>query len=177
MKHLTDTDIQNLYQEFHTPAHVQAHCRGVTQCAMKLADALMAADPEQIRLDRALLYGAGMVHDMARKCEHHEAVAADKLAELGFQAEAEIVRGHMRTMTYHDIDHVTEADLLYISDRMVLEDTFVGPEKRFAYLREKMIRNGRDPDSERARMNRRNSEEFVRAIERTTGRSIFVICQ
>ena len=33
---------------------------------------------------------------------------------------------------------VTEADLLSISDRMVLEDKFVGAEKRFEYLRNKI---------------------------------------
>lgn len=176
MDYITDPLIQKLYEEFNTPAHVRAHCRGVTECALKLADALMAADPEGIHLDKQLLYGAGMLHDMARRQDHHEIVAADRLEELGFSEAAEIVRGHMKTMTYHDADHVTEADLLYISDRMVLEDTFVGLEKRMAYLREKMIRNGRDPDSEHARMNRRNSYQFVQQIEEKTGRPVSEIC-
>ena len=175
-KRLTDEDIQNLYREFQTPAHVKAHCKGVTDCAIQIAKALMEADPG-IRLDIPLLYGAGMVHDIARTLEAHEIVAAEKLLAMGFPEEAEIVREHMRTMTYHPIDQVTEADLLYISDRLVLEDTFVGLEKRFAYLREKMIRHGKDPDSERARSNRKNSGEFVAAIEEKTGRSIFAICR
>lgn len=176
MKRLTDSDIQALYEEFDTPAHVKAHCRGVTDCALNLAEALIKSDPGNIYLDLSLIYGAGMVHDMARKQNPHEIVAADRLQQLGFLQESDIVREHMRTMTYHDINHVTEADLLYISDRLVLEDTFVGIEKRFAYLREKAIRNGRNPDSEMGRMNRRNSEDFVAAIEKKTGRSIFDIC-
>lgn len=176
MKYITDEVIESLYEEFDTPSHVRAHCKGVTRCALRLADALLAADPEHICLDRDLLYGAGMVHDMARRHESHDLVAADRLTELGYTEAAEIVRGHMRTMTYHDIDHVTEADLLYISDRMVIEDTFAGPEKRMEYLREKMIRRGYDPDSERARTNRRNTFDFVKAIERKTGKSVFEIC-
>ena len=177
MKRLNDQTILQLYEEFSTPAHVRGHCRGVTECALKLADALMEADPQLYHLDKALLYGAGMVHDMARTQEHHEIVAADKLEAMGFHEEAEIVRYHMKTMTYHEIEQVTEADLLYISDRMVLEDTFVGLEKRMEYLREKMIRNGRDPESEHARRNRRCSREFVEAIERKTGRSVMEICR
>ena len=177
MNRITDDIINQLYEEFDTPPHVRAHCRGVTACALKLANALMEVFPDQFHLDTALLYGAGMVHDVARKQDHHEIVAAERLTELGFTQEAEIVREHMRTMTYHDIDHVTEADLLYISDRMVLEDAFVGLEKRMEYLREKMLRNGRDPDSERARNNRRNSREFVDAIEKKTGKSVFEICR
>lgn len=175
MKYITDEMIVQLYQEFATPPHVRAHCRGVTQCALRLADALMAADPD-IHLDKALIYGAGMIHDMARTQDHHEIVAADYLEKAGYTEESRIVREHMRTMTYHDIEHVTEADLLYISDRMVLEDTFVGLEKRMEYLRAKMIRHGKDPDSERAQANRRNSREFVASIEEKTGRSIFDIC-
>ena len=174
MKHLTDADIESLYKEFQTPPHVRAHCRGVTDCAMKLAQALK--DAGKFDPDFALLYGAGMIHDMARKYDHHEIVAADRLTELGFDLEADIVRGHMRIMTYHEIEHITEADLLYISDRMVLEDTFVGVQKRFDYLREKMARKGWDPDSEIVRNNRRRAEVFVAAIEAATGRSVFEIC-
>jgi len=176
MKRLTDRDIQSLYEEFQTPEHVRRHCRGVTQCALRIAHALIQADSRYQYLDLTLLYGAGMVHDMARKLPHHEIVAADRLQELGFLQEAAIVREHMRTMTYHEIDHIKEADLLYISDRLVQEDTFVGVEKRFEYLRNKMIRRGWDPDNEMARRNRRNAEQFVAAIEEKTKRSIFAIC-
>lgn len=176
VKRLSEQDILSLYEEFHTPEHVRAHCRGVTQCALQIANALMQADSRYQDLDLSLLYGAGMVHDMARKMPHHEIVAADRLQELGFLQEAAIVREHMRTMTYHEIDHVKEADLLYISDRLVQEDTFVGVEKRFEYLRNKMIKRGWDPDNETARRNRRNAEQFVSAIEEKTKRSIFDIC-
>ncbi len=168
---LTDNDIQNLYIEFATPAHVKAHCKGVTTSALKIAHALMDCGYEG--LDLELIYGAGMIHDMARIYDHHEIVAADKLFELGFTEEAGIVREHMRKMTYHDIDHVTEADLLYISDRMVIEDTFVGVEKRFEYIRDKMIKHGVDPDSEMSRRNRQNSFDFVAAIESKTHMSMF----
>ena len=176
MKKLSDQDISSLYMEFQTPEHVRRHCRAVTDCALRLAQALMASGPEAPVLDPDLIYGAGMVHDMARTLPHHETAAADRLEELGFLREAAIVREHMRTMTYHDIDHVTEADLLYFSDRIVQEDTFVGVKKRFDYFREKMIKNGRDPDSEMARNNRRHAEEFEAAIEKKTGRTLSEIC-
>lgn len=177
MKRLTDKDIENFYKEFDTPEHVKAHCRGVTECALKLAHALMDTAPESYHFDLELLYGAGMVHDMARRFDRHEAVAADALQQSGFDEESDIVREHMRCNTYHEISEVTEADLLYISDRMVQEDTFVGLEKRFEYIKNKMRMHGVDPDNERSRQNRANAFEFVAAIEGKTGRSIFDIVQ
>ena len=176
MKRLTDERIQSFYNEFDTPDHVIAHCAGVTVCALKLAEALMNADPETYNFDTELIYGAGMVHDMARRSDHHEIIAADALLRNGYSQESEIVREHMRCNTYHNINEVTEADLLYISDRMVQEDTFVGPEKRFEYIRNKMIMHGRDPDNERSRQSRANAFSFVAAIEEKTGRRIFDIC-
>ena len=176
MKRLTDEDINRLYEIFDTPPHVKAHCRGVTQCAIKLAQAMMESDPDKYHLDMALIYGAGMVHDMARKSDRHEIVAADALAEMGYVQESEIVRQHMRCNVYHDIDEITEADLLYLSDRMVQEDTFVGLEKRFEYIRNKMIKHGRDPDNEMSRTSRANAYSFAAAIEEKTGRSISDIC-
>ena len=177
MKKLTDDIIQSLYERFNTPPHVKAHCAGVTQCAIKLAKALNQADPERYSLDLELIYGAGMVHDMARISDHHEEVAADALAQMGYIRESEIVREHMRCNVYHDINEVKEADLLYISDRMVLEDKFVGLEKRYEYLWNKMKMHGRDPDNERSRTFRANAFNFVAAIETKTGRSIFDICK
>jgi len=76
MKRLTDTDIQALYDKFNTPPHVKGHCAGVAQCALKLAKALTDSDPENIHFDKDLIYGAGMVHDCARKFDFHEKVAA-----------------------------------------------------------------------------------------------------
>lgn len=176
MKRLTDNDIQQLYDEFDTPEHVKGHCRGVTECALKLAEALKKSSSNYDYLDTDLIYSAGMVHDMARRFDAHEIIAADKLKELGYIEESEIIREHMRCNTYNSIENVTENDLLYISDRLVLEDTFVGIEKRFEYIRAKMLRHGKDPDNEQSRTNRRNAENFAAAIEKQTGRSIFDIC-
>ena len=175
MKRLTDDDILNLYREFETPEHVKRHCFGVTKCAMKLAEALMVADAS-IKLDLKLIYGAGMVHDMARTRTPHEEWAADKLMQLGYPEEAEIIRYHMKCNVYNDIEHVTEADLLYLSDRLVLEDSFVGLEKRFEYLRAKMLKLGRDPYNEHSVTNYKNTEKLVKQIEEKTGRSMADIC-
>ena len=113
---------------------------------------------------------------VSRPAAASEYVAADRLDELGYTREAEIVRGHMKTMTYHEVEHVTEADLLYISDRMVLEDTFVGLDRRYAGFREKMLKRGYNPDSEFAIWSRTNSYRFVQEIEQRTGRSVMDIC-
>ena len=139
MKRIDDLLIEQLYNEFETPEHVKGHCKGVTDCAMKIASALNASGYD---LDLELIYGAGMLHDMARTFERHDLVGAEKLMELGFPEEAEIVKRHMRHGDYHAVEGLDELDLIVISDRLVIEGDYVGVDRRYDYIEDKAARRG-----------------------------------
>jgi len=138
-KRLTDEMIQKLYDEFGTPEHVKGHCRGVTDCAMGIAKAL---NKQGYDLDLDLIYGAGMIHDTARTLDEHWNVIADRLLELGYIDESKIVREHMKPTSYSDIEDMNEADMIFLGDRLVKEDKYVGIDERFNYIMEKARQHG-----------------------------------
>lgn len=133
-KRLTEEDAERLYEEFNTPENVIRHCKAVTHTAMTIAEAL---NERGFSLDLDLLKGACLTHDVARTQARHWDVMADKLAEMGYPEESVIVREHMMGTGYHDIADIDELDMIWLGDRLVKEDQYVGIDERFEYIIEK----------------------------------------
>ena len=171
MKRIDDQIIEQLYAEFNTPDNVKAHCRGVTDCAMKIARAL---NDNGYNLNLELIYGAGMVHDMARVLENHDLVGSEKLRSMGFDEEADIVKAHMRHGNYHPVETLDELDLIVISDRLVIEGDFVGVDKRYDYIENKARRAGFLNEEGKARLkrDRQKLKDLISDIENVIGRTI-----
>ena len=127
-----------------TPPHVIAHCTAVADVAVKVAEALNEHD---FHLNVPLILCAGMLHDIARKEKDHPKVGADYLQAKGLPLAADIVRDHMKRPITEDVYASTEADLVCLGDRTVLEDHYVGPDRRMAYIIDKVRRrSGEDTD-------------------------------
>jgi len=92
--------------------------------------------------DLKLTLAAGLLHDMARVEENHWDVAADFCLREGLPEEAKIIRVHMMYEFTTDAMHLTEADLVCIGDRVVLEDYYAGIDKRMDYIIAKAERQG-----------------------------------
>ena len=92
--------------------------------------------------DLELTLVAGLLHDMARVEERHWDVAADFCLQEGLPEEAKIIRVHMMYEFTTDAMHLTEADLVCIGDRLVLEDRYVGIDERMEYIIAKAERQG-----------------------------------
>ena len=75
-RRISEDEVKKLYEEYSTPEHVRAHCRAVTDTAVKLAEAL---NKQGYSLDLDLIRGAGLSHDVARTSEEHWKVGADAL--------------------------------------------------------------------------------------------------
>ena len=130
-KRLSEEEIKQLYLYCKTPAHVIGHCRAVADTAVKLGEAL---NGKGFHFDLALLRSAGLAHDMARLQEDHGGAAADILEKMGYQDEADIIRGHMTYALAKTVSKLTECDLVCLADRLVMEDHYVGLDKRFDYI-------------------------------------------
>jgi hypothetical protein len=143
MKRLTYSKVQELYREYSTPPHVIRQCKGVTMIALMIARELNRYGHS---LDLEMIKGAGLTHDMARVQERHWDVAADKLLELGYPEEAALVRLHMTGVGYSPVEHVNEQDMIWLGDRLIKEDTYVGIDERFRYIENKAIRRGEGPE-------------------------------
>ena len=100
---------------------ITAHCRAVAAEAARIADVL------PVSVDRDALLSAALLHDIARSEAQHASVGADWLQALGYGNISQLILQH------HDLPEGAslEAEILYISDKCVLEDGIVSLEERF----------------------------------------------
>lgn len=130
----TREEALKVLEEYGTPAHVIGHCKAVADVAVRVAEKL---NEKGFHLDVGLCEAAGLLHDMARVHDDHQTVAANWLREHGHDREADIIAVHMHYPEFSSIPDTNETDLVCLGDRVCIEDRYVGPEKRFAYIFEK----------------------------------------
>lgn len=119
---------------------VRAHGRAVAAVAGALADALNGSG---CPVDRELVRSAALLHDMVRDRADHAREAARLLETLGFRSAAAVVESHM-DISPGDPSSVSEAEVLYLADKLVLEERIVSLEERFAAARR---RHAGDPEA------------------------------
>lgn len=133
-KRISEEEVNKLYVEYKTPEHVKAHCRAVTDTAVKLAETL---NKHGYSLDLDLIRGAGLAHDVARISDKHWEIGADALEALGYDEEAHIIRVHMFYSPFNPVDKLNECDMVCLADRLVKEDRYVGLDERIEYILDK----------------------------------------
>ena len=122
--------------------------------------------------DLDLLLASGLLHDMARVEDRHWDVCADWCHEKTLYEEEQIIRAHMMYQYTNDANHLTEADLVSLGDRLTLEDHYAGLDERMDYIIKKAERHG-NPDA-RASILRKKKEtrKLLDAIEDRIGITI-----
>ena len=123
-------------------------------------------------LDLDLTLAAGLLHDMARVEENHWDVAADFCLREGLPEEAKIIRVHMMYEFTTDAMHLTEADLVCIGDRIVLEDYYSGIDKRMDYIIAKAERQGNMAARPIILKKKEETKVLLRQIEDRIGRTL-----
>ena len=119
----TEGECQELLQFFETSERTQAHCEAVCRVAVKLADGLPG-------INREMLFTAARIHDAARNRQDHPAVLAEELERRGYRYLASVVRVHMDLPDAMS-EGISEHALLYLADKLVIEDQYVGIDRRF----------------------------------------------
>lgn len=123
---------EDIWDYVKTPSRVRAHCRAVERTALKLAEAYEARHDSRSSslIDVTVLSRAALLHDMLKTQPHHAKAAADMLELMGYCGVAGCVRYHKQLPT-HFRDTVNETTLLYLADRLVIEDRSVSLAERF----------------------------------------------
>lgn len=165
-KRISAEECEALYIENNTPERVIRHCRAVSDTAVKIGEALNKVG---FQLDIPLIKGAGLAHDVARVQDKHWEVAADILEKLGYQAEADIVRVHMR-YDFNPFERLNETDLVCLGDRLVKEDRYVGLDERIEYILNKAPHD-RDIQT-RILQKKAETRELINQIEEAIGQTI-----
>jgi CTP:molybdopterin cytidylyltransferase MocA len=141
---------------FEVPPRGMAHAEAVARAAAALARAVnrMGAG-----LDVGLVEAAALLHDLAKGRPRHEAEGGRELMRLGFPLVADIVACH-RDTAVGGADPLTEKEIVYLADKLVRCDRYVGLEARF---REKIDRFEGDAEAQTAIRGRRQRARAVLA--------------
>lgn len=110
------------------PAGIVRHCRTVADLAVSLAQGVRDQCSD---LDIDLIFTAALLHDIGRLEKSHAKVGAKLLETEGFPGVADIVRQHM-DIEVNPAKPLCEAEVVYLADKMVMENTLVLPSARFA---------------------------------------------
>jgi CTP:molybdopterin cytidylyltransferase MocA len=145
---------------------VWAHGLAVAEQALRIGQALTAAG---CRLDLDLIYAAALVHDMARGELDHARSGGRMLRELDLPRMAEIVETHM-DLSVEKEDPIREAEVVFLADKLISEDRFVGLEERFLSRLNDHHANPRVKASICSRME--SARRSARRIESVIGRSL-----
>lgn len=110
--------------------NIREHC---IRTAKKTEEIIVVLNKAGLNLDRELAVNSALLHDIARSENRHDIKGADWMTQLGYEAEASIVRQH------HDIDFkvLNEASVVYIADKCINGSEEVGIDKRFEISAEK----------------------------------------
>lgn len=165
-KRISTKECEALFLQCATPPHVVGHCREVSRVAAGIGEAMNRCG---YRLDIDLIRGAGLCHDVLRVCDKHAEAGAELLENLGYQAEADIIRVHM-TYDFHDFSHLDETDLVCLADRLVMENHYVGLDKRIDYI----LQKAKDHPGSRRRILQKKEETrlLMSRIEEVIGQSV-----
>ncbi|MBR3212566.1 MAG: HD domain-containing protein, partial [Firmicutes bacterium] len=165
IKRLTAEDCERLYSEFSTPPHVIAHCKAVGDAGALIAEALNAGGMD---LDEELIRISGYAHDVMRLVDKHDERAGEMLEERGYLRESNLVMHHMSHSFYID-KAPDETDILCLADRLILEHSYSGIDKRIDYLIHKFAVT---PErTERLIKAREETRRYMDKLEETMGKT------
>ncbi|MCB6982195.1 HD domain-containing protein [Peptostreptococcus anaerobius] len=133
----TKAECFDILRVYGTPIHVQGHCNAVGEVGYAIARAL---NEKGLDINERLVASAGYLHDIARVHKIHEKVGANYLKSIGLEDVSRVISDHTKHKINQEILSLDEEDILCIADRLVIEASFVGPEKRMDYIKSKAIK-------------------------------------
>lgn len=170
LRHASPTSEDALYllSLLEVPEHVIRHSQCVTMVGVALAEATQSLMPS---LDVDLVRAACMLHDMARTQHKHAAVAQNILNSLGMRRLASIVGSHMllpREILESPL--LTEEELVYLADKLVMEDKVVSLDERAAHALQEHSQDAAALEGVRTRM--RTAQIISQKLESILGKAV-----
>jgi|LSQX01.3.fsa_nt_gb putative nucleotidyltransferase with HDIG domain len=138
----------SLLRELQPRDEVREHCHTVAALASLLAVRLNLAGAG---LDEPLITAGALLHDLARQEKDHARVGAQILRMRGYPQVAKIVASHM-DIDVNETGAISEAELVYLTDKMVKGKEIVSLNDRTACKLTKFAGNWAAQDAVRRRM-------------------------
>jgi len=139
-----------ILQWFDADERIEKHGRAVADAALEIADKLSSAGHI---LNRALLESSALLHDVARNRTDHARCGSDWMIQLGYQSVAEVVAAHM-DVPEQAIDRLDESAIVYLADKLVVEDRRVPLDQRFMHAQAKYADDPKAAEAVRIRLDK-----------------------
>ena len=154
-----------LYAIYGVPSGVVRHCRAVARVALCLAEALAQTGS---RLDLELIEAGALLHDLAKGSPKHAQAGATILEAMEMPSVAAIVAAHMEMED--ELPPIDERSIVFLADKLVREDRYVGLDERLAYKRAGFPGDVRATDAAHRRI--RKAANLLKRIEAELGVSL-----
>jgi putative nucleotidyltransferase with HDIG domain len=168
---LTGDDAMYLLRLLDLPDRVVTHSQAVARVAVTLAEAIA---PQVDGLDIDLVRCGGLLHDMAKAARKHGLVGRILMENLGLQRLASVVGSHMVISPDQlDTPLPTEEQLVYLADKLVVDDRVSSLDERAASTLRKHAGDSEVARGVEARMGA--SLRIVQRMEALAGRRLHEI--
>ena len=153
---------ERMWEHYHTPTQVRAHCQAVCEQALKIGKMLNQSGCD-LNLD--VIQSAALLHDIARARSHHTEEGARILRREGYPELAEIIHRH-QDLTKVDGEwnanaQPDETEVVYLADKLTQETRTVTLEERFADSRRRCENQDDSQEALAAHRRRRREAEQV----------------
>lgn len=163
----TQEQCEEILKTLNIPQEVIEHSRMVHYTAMRIGRDLKWLRDRGPNL--ALISAASLLHDIAKGQPGHAKAGAEILRKMGYDTVADVVEAH-NDLIYTGELPVTEKEIVYIADKMVIEDQLVTVAYKFANKIEK-IKN--DSQAVEDLKNRKELAMRIKtSIEQETGKNL-----
>lgn len=163
----SEEECEALFAEYQVPEAVIRHAQAVADIAVRIADAMIAAN---LTVNRELVHAAALLHDVAKGHPRHAEVGASMLRSRGMIRVAEVVGAHTEILFQGIVD---ERAIVYLADKLIAGEDLVGLDERFRNALERFVDC---PDAlAAARRRKADAERIAAAIESMLSMPLTVI--
>lgn len=153
----------SIWEIYRVSADIARHCRKVEEVSTEILNSLESAG---CGLDESALRAAAMLHDIVKSEKKHARAGERILQGMGYDKVGAIVGSHTDIKVKEE-EAITEAEILYLADKLVKEDKLVSIEQRFNYSLHKYKDS---PEALMKIVNRRDAAyKIIEKIETITG--------
>lgn len=161
---LSTDECSAIWNKYELPLDIIEHCKAVADVACNIGKTLLK---KGYNIDLNKIKSAALLHDIGRIQKSHEKVGAKILRSLGYNDIADIIEEHMDINLNMEYKDITEKEIVYLADKLVLDKKVVSLEKRFERSLDKY---GDNPEAvKKIKLRVENCKVIIDKIMNTTG--------
>ncbi|BCS88054.1 DVU_1551 family NTP transferase [Pseudodesulfovibrio sediminis] len=170
----TKDECLQIWNVYDTPQVVRRHCIAVSKVGEAICRKVNAMRSNGSKLNRGLVVGAALAHDIGKGYKQHEHVGAERLHDHGFHEAAYVIAAHTDLHLSRN-QPLTEREIVFLSDKLVRGVVFSPLKDRYTA---KMAKYGHEPEAKKNILNRLSrAQNILERFDKETGISMEQLAQ